>query len=150
MIDKTHFGKRVGVQRRRLGITQTELADRLGVTPQAVSKWECGAALPDVETLLALSHLFGRSVNALLEDSDPMADMGIGGELRNGVRDFTAGYDLSEYDSFVRLISREKLVEKSWKAASLPGHPFAETGIRIAERGGLILEIGAGPGAWRR
>ena len=71
MIHKIHFGKRVAAARRRLGLSQTELADKLGVTGQAVSKWECGTALPDVELLLALSHLFGMTVNELLEDADP-------------------------------------------------------------------------------
>ena len=45
MIDKIHFGKRAGTGRRALGITQTELAERLGVTAQAVSKWERGVSL---------------------------------------------------------------------------------------------------------
>ena len=148
MIDKVHFGKRAGVFRKSLGITQTELAEKLGVTPQAVSKWEVGSALPDVESLLALSHLFGCTVNGLLEDADPMAEMNIGGEMRNGVRVFTGEREIAEYDAFARHLVREKIIPASWeKAIQAPAdHPFSAVGRRIAERGGLILEIGAGPG----
>ena len=146
MIDKIHFGKRAGSLRRKLGITQTALAERLGVTPQAVSKWEVGSALPDVESLLALSRLFGCTVNALLEDADPMAEMNVGGEVQDGVRIFTAERDLSEFDSFVRHIVRNRIIPESWERAGQPGRPFVSVGRRIAERGGLILEIGAGPG----
>lgn len=146
MIDRKHFGKRVAAQRRRLGMTQGELAEALAVTAQAVSKWERGESLPDPELLLALSHLTGRSINALLEDRDPLTEMGLVGNVRDGVRVLTGSRDLSAYDSFVRTLRQEKSIPKNWERAALPGHPLAEGGAKIARRGGLILEIGAGPG----
>lgn len=42
MVNKIHFGKRMSVLRRKVGLSQTDLAEKLGVTSQAVSKWECG------------------------------------------------------------------------------------------------------------
>ena len=146
MIDRKHFGKRVGAQRRRLGMTQGDLAQALAVTAQAVSKWERGESLPDPELLLALSHLTGRSINALLEDRDPLTEMGLPGETRDGVRILTGSRDLSAYDPFVRMLRQEKAIRKNWERSALPGHPLAEGGAKIAGRGGLILEIGAGPG----
>lgn len=44
MVNKIHFGKRMSVLRRKSGLSQTDLAERLGVTSQAVSKWECGVS----------------------------------------------------------------------------------------------------------
>ncbi|MFA7673968.1 MAG: helix-turn-helix transcriptional regulator [Clostridia bacterium] len=52
MINKVHFGKRITSFRRRINLSQAELAEKLGVTSQAVSKWERGTALPDIELLL--------------------------------------------------------------------------------------------------
>ncbi|MFA7637539.1 MAG: BadF/BadG/BcrA/BcrD ATPase family protein [Monoglobales bacterium] len=49
-----------------LGITQDELAQKLFVTPQAVSKWETGLALPDVENLIKLADVFSVSADTLL------------------------------------------------------------------------------------
>jgi transcriptional regulator with XRE-family HTH domain len=55
MINKVHFGKRMALLRRRMKLSQVDLAEKLGVTSQAISKWECGTALPDIELLLELS-----------------------------------------------------------------------------------------------
>lgn len=49
-----------------LGITQEELAQKLFVTPQAVSKWETGTALPDVENLIKLADIFSVSADKIL------------------------------------------------------------------------------------
>ena len=55
------LGERIASHRRALGISQEELGARLGVSRQAVSKWETSAAVPDMENLLALSREFGYS-----------------------------------------------------------------------------------------
>ena len=52
--------------RKKMGLAQNELADRLRVTRQAVSRWETGETNPGVDTLKALSRLFGVSINTLL------------------------------------------------------------------------------------
>ena len=67
------LGQRIGQYRRDLGISQEELGGRLGVSRQAVSKWETDAATPDMENLLALSRIFGVSVAELTATPDPPA-----------------------------------------------------------------------------
>lgn len=52
--------------RTRKGLTQDELAERVFVTRQAVSRWESGETTPNVETLKLLSKLFDVSINTLL------------------------------------------------------------------------------------
>ncbi|MFD1910337.1 helix-turn-helix transcriptional regulator [Paenibacillus rhizoplanae] len=52
--------------RKRLSLTQTELSSLLGVSHQAVSKWEQGDCLPDIGVLLKLGQVFGKSVEELL------------------------------------------------------------------------------------
>ena len=52
--------------RERQGLTQEELAQRLFVTRQAVSRWETGETVPNVETLKLLSRLYEVSINTLL------------------------------------------------------------------------------------
>ena len=47
-------------------LTQNELAERLHVTRQAVSRWECGETTPNVDTLKLISNTFGVSINTLL------------------------------------------------------------------------------------
>lgn len=52
--------------RGKAGFSQNDVAERLFVTRQAVSRWERGETVPEAETLLALSQLFGVSINTLL------------------------------------------------------------------------------------
>ena len=66
MISVDKLGTRIALLRRSRGLTQTQIADRLGVTPQAVSKWERGLACPDLVCLDELSDLLGISIDALL------------------------------------------------------------------------------------
>lgn len=56
--------------RKEKGLTQMELAERLNVSRQAVSRWEVGAAVPSTENLKVLSELFETTVDYLLGDSD--------------------------------------------------------------------------------
>ena len=53
--------------RRKHGFTQENLARELHLSRQAVSKWENGAALPDLDTLLKLSRFYGLTINEILE-----------------------------------------------------------------------------------
>ena len=60
------FGTRLRQLRKEKQITQTDLASRLGVTQQAVGKWETGRSSPDQTTLLQLADYFGISLDSLL------------------------------------------------------------------------------------
>ncbi len=54
--------------RKGSGMSQEELADKLNVSRQAISRWEMGTAMPDVTNVLGLSKLFGVTTDYLLHD----------------------------------------------------------------------------------
>ena len=60
------LGKRIMQHRKRLGMTQDQLAERLGVTAQAVSKWENDQSCPDISIIPKLAGIFGITTDALL------------------------------------------------------------------------------------
>ncbi len=66
------LGKRIAANRKRLGMTQDQLADQLGVTAQAVSKWENDQSCPDITALPKLAEIFGISTDELLGRSAPV------------------------------------------------------------------------------
>ena len=66
MIDMKNVGKTIAALRNRKGMTQQQLAAATGVTHQAVSRWENGASLPDMQTMLSLSRLFGVTIEQIL------------------------------------------------------------------------------------
>ncbi len=60
------IGDRIKSHRKRLGLTQEQLAERLSVSPQAVSKWENNLSCPDISVLPELASIFGITVDELL------------------------------------------------------------------------------------
>ena len=60
------LGKRIIEHRKALGLTQDQLAEKLGVTAQAVSKWENDQSCPDITMLPKLAEIFGTTTDALL------------------------------------------------------------------------------------
>ena len=66
MINVSALGARIMSFRRAAGFTQRELACRVGVSPQAVSKWERGLSCPDITILDELADATGVSVSAIL------------------------------------------------------------------------------------
>lgn len=59
------IGKQIRVLRRKKGMTQEQLAELLNLSPQAVSKWETGLALPDISLVTTLAAIFNVSTDAL-------------------------------------------------------------------------------------
>lgn len=60
------LGKRIAQHRKRIGLTQEALAEKLGITAQAVSKWENDLSCPDIATLPQLADIFGITTDELL------------------------------------------------------------------------------------
>ena len=67
-MDPAVFGGRLKALRTGKGLSQEEVAERLGVSPQSVSKWEHGRNNPELSVLLPLARLLGVSADELLED----------------------------------------------------------------------------------
>lgn len=145
MINKIHFGKRVASGRKNMSLSQAELAERLGVTAQAVSKWECGTALPDVDLLLGLSKLYHLTINEMLEDTDIVKKLANRPYTSPDIACFVPENESPDNKGWADEIVSGKWIARNWHncksdeisdliAAKANGH------------GGLILEIGAGPG----
>lgn len=63
--------------RRKIGLSQMELAEKLGVSRQAISSWEAGASRPSVDNLQCLSKLYNIPLEVLLDDTaeaEPLAE----------------------------------------------------------------------------
>ena len=66
MFDTLKVAKRIRDGRNAKNMTQMELADKLGVSFQAVSNWERGASMPDISKLSDLSEILSISINEIL------------------------------------------------------------------------------------
>ena len=61
------IGKSIRHHRKRLGLTQLELAERVGVSVQAISKWETNTGLPDIAMAVPLARALGTTTDELLQ-----------------------------------------------------------------------------------
>ncbi len=71
---KFQLGANIVSYRKRIGLTQAGLAEKLNYSDKAVSKWERGESMPDVLTLVQLADLFGVTVNDLLLDPNALPE----------------------------------------------------------------------------
>jgi len=101
------LGQHIQELRKRAGLSQETLGERLNVSRQAVSKWESDVTIPEVDTLIAMSKLFGVTVGELLQVEQPTE---------------TAAEELTERElSAIEIIVRRYVEEtESRRAKSLP------------------------------
>ncbi len=71
---KQQIGHNIAAHRKRCGLTQAGLAEKLNYSDKAVSKWERGESVPDVMTLALLAEQFEISVDELLRDPDALPE----------------------------------------------------------------------------
>lgn len=62
----TAFGSEFKKYRKKMGLSQEEISERLGVTSQAISKWECNRSYPDLDMLINIASIFDISLDMLL------------------------------------------------------------------------------------
>lgn len=62
------FHEKLYSLRKAAGMTQADLAEKLNVSRQAVSRWEMGTAMPEIENLIAMSDLFGVTLDEMLKE----------------------------------------------------------------------------------
>ena len=91
------IGQRIAECRKALGISQEGLGEQMGVSRQAISKWEADGAIPEIDKLIALSRLFGVSVGWLLGTEDsPKPEAGLNDEQLEMIERIMQRYQHSE------------------------------------------------------
>ena len=69
-MDMIKIGRFISTKRREENLTQKEIAEKLGITDRAVSKWECGKSMSDSSIMLDLCEILKISVNELLSGEE--------------------------------------------------------------------------------
>lgn len=69
------IGENISEFRKTAGLTQEQLSEKMNVTPQAVSKWECDQSYPDIETLGRLADTLGVSADDIISGKNSMPEV---------------------------------------------------------------------------
>ena len=80
------LGQRIQALRKQHGLSQEGLGERLGVSRQAISRWEMDGAVPEVDKLIAMARLFGVSLNQLLGVEEPEQPVSEAKQVSHGRR----------------------------------------------------------------
>ncbi len=99
---ETTLGQRIAERRKMLGLSQEALGEKLGVSRQAISKWESDSAVPEIDKLIALSRLFSVSIGWLLgtEEDVPGTQSGVSPEeQRNMLEEIVRRYQPTQQES---------------------------------------------------
>lgn len=89
MIDVAKVGKHIQFLRKEKGMTQAQLADRLNISYQAVSKWEIGVSLPDTSLLVDIAMVLETSIDCILNEGEKIMQF----EKRVAVKDIQTGIE---------------------------------------------------------
>lgn len=86
------LSEKIYALRRKSGLSQEQLAEKIGVSRQAISKWECGLSTPELDKMKALSEFFNITVDELAggktdtaENAEPNASARTGGRVGIGL-----------------------------------------------------------------
>ena len=71
MFDIKKFGAYISRLRKKADMTQSELAEQLNLTRQAISKYECGDSFPDISILIEVANVFGITLDELISSGNP-------------------------------------------------------------------------------
>lgn len=114
------LAEKIAKLRKQNGWSQEDLAMKLNVSRQSVSKWESGASNPDLDKILKLSNLFGVSTDYLLKDEMEEADPEVVNvyeeeTFRNEEGMKTISFSLEEANTYMKLIILQKYLQSSFR-----------------------------------
>ncbi len=131
------FAERFAMLRQGRGLTQQRLADKLGVTAQAVSKYETGQSLPDVQMLKSLATIFGCTIDYLLGYE-------LAGEDRLNMRARERDDEISralQKESLTLGVGAGALVEMLREESKSQYEKIHQLRVRLAQNYGILVPV---------
>lgn len=136
------IGKRIAAYRKKKNIKQDELAEILGVSPQAVSKWENDVSCPDISLLPALSDNLGVSIDEIITGKSYYPHPCSGEELDSKTFTLLFEYDDIECSKMnLRMSSVRKAVQKGLDPITLADCKRAFNNVDFAAVINLVVGI---------
>ncbi len=115
MFDILKFGKELSRLRKQADLTQCEVADKLNLSHQAVSKYERGESFPDISVIILIAELFNVTVDELINSGSPTSgESGILKSVAYGKTE-ASGYDASDIVNLAPILKPSVLEKLSQK-----------------------------------
>lgn len=108
------FSEKVRILRTKNGLSQEELAEKLDVSRQTISKWEAGVSFPEIEKLISLSDIFQVSIDYLLKDKQISTNSSENLD-RIVFRFFNSSYEMADISHQLVEIMEDGIIDDSEK-----------------------------------
>ena len=120
MFDMTRIGEKLSAARKAKDMTQTELADVLGISFQAVSNWERGNSMPDIAKLPEIAEILALSLDELLACGKPLAESIEAGTVEEYLCENAVGKTAAALAPLMKPSQTEAVVRKMVEAQDAP------------------------------
>lgn len=125
MFDIIKFGKAISMLRKQYDMTQNEVADKLNLSRQAISKYERGESFPDISVLVMIAELFHVTLDQLIDYGEPtQGESSILKNVANGNNDILA-------ENIADIVNLPPLLKPS--ILTKLSHQFEQQGIDISD-----------------
>lgn len=142
---KMKFGENLKSLRKLKKISQEELAEKMGVTRQSVSKWECGESYPSMDNLLLLCNIFHCKMNDLVHES--LVDLdSLGDEVKEHVAKLSQEKQtkMKHLSKLIFILARVLKIVSSFAAVLLCvfflAIPFVSQNVKVSENEIFIFQ----------
>ena len=148
---KEHIGEHIAVYRKKVGLTQEQLAEKMNVTAQAVSKWENGLTCPDLDSVARLAGFLGVTVEQLIHGDAAVPAVQVVETPRVGKRVLCIRVQVKDpATTNVTVRFPVELILKAYEMGCLEslvgdGAPFVEQAIEMIRQGtvGSLVDVEA-------
>lgn len=133
-MDMQKIGKYILKLRKKKGWTQQQLAELLCVSPQAVSKWECGETVPDIDILDKISVIFGVTIDSIMKaqnEDNIVFEFGVG---------ILPYIDMSKTDNLIQRVSQYHENVEFPKIHIKDNTELKDMQYRIIKNGAIMVE----------
>ena len=123
-------GKRISENRKKLGLTQEQLAQKINVSPQAVSKWENGRNLPDIENLFLIADVLKIPYSMLTDDEKGELVMNFRSRLFHEDNMFTRVKTTAQLEGLKNTLCALDFMRKKHEGQFRKGSKFATESVK--------------------
>lgn len=138
------MGARIGELRRARGLTQEAVAEQLGVSAQAVSKWENDASCPDIMSLPKLAELLGTTTDALLSGEKEPEVQFVPVERRRSMDEMMLRIKVNEGGERVRINVPLSLVRVMVESGASPSTLVGGSAVQGVDFGQILRLVESG------
>lgn len=142
-METNKIGNKIAKARKKINISQAQLAEQLFISPQAVGKWERGESIPDIITVNKLAKILGTDLNYFSENTQPEEETISETTHYTGDRNQTVEQDVNHSNTQERQLltnfSGSALADTDFAGVSAPGRKFAGSDLRGSDFSGADL-----------